>query len=220
MKQGYILLALGDPAGARRAFRRVLGAWPRRRHDPDAMLAITNCLAGDAARLQGVNAVLTRAGLSPVTLRRPDQPLGLDNIRSDAPPARPAAPGRVSVIMPAYNAAATIEAALRSLMEQSVRDLEIVVVDDASTDATAAAVEALAREDRAHPAGAPGPQRRRLRRRATAVSRPPPARSSPPTTPTTGRIPRRSSGSSRRWPPPPTSQRSAATGSGCGPTSG
>jgi glycosyltransferase involved in cell wall biosynthesis len=50
---------------------------------------------------------------------------------------------RISVIMPAYNAEETIEAALHSLLAQTSRDLEIVVVDDGSTDGTAAAATSL-----------------------------------------------------------------------------
>ncbi len=51
---------------------------------------------------------------------------------------------RVSVIMPAYNAAATIGSALESLASQTCRDLEVVVVDDGSSDATASIVERIA----------------------------------------------------------------------------
>jgi len=59
---------------------------------------------------------------------------------------------RIAVVMPAYNAAATIEAALGSLLAQTCRELEVVVVDDGSTDATAAIVERMAN-------GAPVPVR-------------------------------------------------------------
>ena len=48
---------------------------------------------------------------------------------------------RVSVIMPAYNGAATIDEALRSIETQTYRDLEVIVVDDGSTDGTAAICE-------------------------------------------------------------------------------
>ena len=49
---------------------------------------------------------------------------------------------RVSVVTPAYNAAATIGGAISSVLGQTYRDAEVVVVDDGSTDATAAIAEA------------------------------------------------------------------------------
>lgn len=49
---------------------------------------------------------------------------------------------RVSVVMPAYQAEATVGAALESILWQSYRDFELIVVDDGSTDATPRIVEA------------------------------------------------------------------------------
>ncbi len=48
---------------------------------------------------------------------------------------------RVSVIIPVYNGAVTIERVLNSVFEQTFDDFEIVVVDDGSTDETAAILE-------------------------------------------------------------------------------
>lgn len=48
---------------------------------------------------------------------------------------------RVSVLMPAYNAIDTIREAIDSTLSQTLPDLEVLVVDDGSTDATAEVVE-------------------------------------------------------------------------------
>ena len=53
----------------------------------------------------------------------------------------------VSVVIPAYNAAATVEATIRSALSQSLSSIEVIVVDDGSTDATAELVARLAKTD-------------------------------------------------------------------------
>jgi len=49
----------------------------------------------------------------------------------------------VSVIIPTYNRAGVIGRAVRSMLGQSHRDLELIVVDDGSTDGTATELEAF-----------------------------------------------------------------------------
>ena len=53
-------------------------------------------------------------------------------------------PPTVSLIIPTYNRGAHFRVALRSALRQTYRPLEIIVVDDGSTDGTPAVVEALA----------------------------------------------------------------------------
>jgi len=57
------------------------------------------------------------------------------------------AAARVSILIAARDAAATLPAALQSVAAQSFRDWECVIVDDGSQDATADAVAAMAQRD-------------------------------------------------------------------------
>lgn len=69
------------------------------------------------------------------------------------PPPRPAsakgtlALAQVDVLIPVYNAAATIEQSISSIAAQTVRDIRIIVIDDGSTDQTPALLAAMQRHE-------------------------------------------------------------------------
>lgn len=52
-------------------------------------------------------------------------------------------PARCSIVVPAYNTGAYIEATLRSVVAQSMQDWELILVDDGSTDDTLARARAV-----------------------------------------------------------------------------
>jgi glycosyltransferase involved in cell wall biosynthesis len=54
---------------------------------------------------------------------------------------------RFSVVVPAYNAEATIALTMQSVLSQSCGDFELLVVDDGSTDRTLEVVGELAEKD-------------------------------------------------------------------------
>ncbi len=76
--------------------------------------------------------------------------LGTRRMRSlgDIPPLAPEKQPRVSVIVPACNEEETIEPALRTLLALDYTPLELIVINDRSTDRTG---EVLARLQREHP---------------------------------------------------------------------
>lgn len=55
---------------------------------------------------------------------------------------------KVSVVMPAYNAAQYIEQSVKALLKQTLCDFEIIVVDDCSTDASWTILKALSSQDK------------------------------------------------------------------------
>lgn len=117
-------------------------------------------------------ALLKAAGDAPLALEQLNsvfEELGCQRIRFDESPSAPAFdrlaptgqyPTRkgeasgllfdgplVSVIMTAYNAEAHIETAVRSILQQSYSNLELIVVDDASSDSTPELLMRLAATD-------------------------------------------------------------------------
>lgn len=101
----------------------------------------------DAETLGHINTLFRRSGLQEITWRDRNHLLSLDNIQGTAPGPRMGSGPRVTVILPVFNAGATLGTALRGLMDQTHGDLEILVVDDASTDATPDVATDLARQD-------------------------------------------------------------------------
>ncbi|EYD76621.1 hypothetical protein Rumeso_01579 [Rubellimicrobium mesophilum DSM 19309] len=83
--------------------------------------------------------------------------LGYDIVRGCLPQDAFAGPGLVfadvarrplvTVVMTAFNSEATVAAALGSLLTQSLKDIEVLVVDDKSTDRTADVVTGIAERD-------------------------------------------------------------------------
>lgn len=55
---------------------------------------------------------------------------------------------KVSIIIPVYNTELYVEKAVRSIMDQTLRDIEIIIIDDGSTDRSSLILKKLEREDK------------------------------------------------------------------------
>ena len=54
---------------------------------------------------------------------------------------------KVSVIIPAYNCVSSIEKCIKSIIEQSYKNIEIIIIDDGSTDKTGLIIDELSKMD-------------------------------------------------------------------------
>lgn len=99
---------------------------------------------GAARRL--TNAAFRLHGLA-APLADTDVPIALASFASDAPEPARAPDADVSVIMPVRSMASTVETAMQSVLGQTGVRVELIVVDDASSDDTATRVAALANRD-------------------------------------------------------------------------
>ena len=70
---------------------------------------------------------------------------------------------RVTVLVAAYNAEKYLEACLDSLVNQTLKDIQIVCIDDASTDSTPAILQKYADKDSRIPVKGDFPFRFQLR---------------------------------------------------------
>lgn len=87
-------------------------------------------------QLAAVNRVLGNQGLAHISLLDETQPFQCSNLASTEQPDIQAGGPLISILMPAYNCASTIGYALASLARQTYRNIEVIVVDDASSDGT------------------------------------------------------------------------------------
>jgi hypothetical protein len=100
--------------------------------------------AGDTAGFaRELNAIFVASGLTEPM--QESTPFSYHTLQSHAPAVETGP--LVSVIMTTFNAEATLAYAVRSILEQSYRNLELFIVDDVSTDNTRSMLADIARRD-------------------------------------------------------------------------
>lgn len=124
---------------------------PELAHSIAALEANAALLRGDTAGWrQAINRYLAHHGQAPLASGTNRQMPGrqmLGRLHCVALPEVVTGP-LISVLMPVWNGAKTVEIAALSILNQTWRPLELLIVDDASTDTTWPILQALAARDR------------------------------------------------------------------------
>lgn len=96
--------------------------------------------------LEKLNAYLSEFSISPVLLKNKKEAKIIE--RLSCVPGKTISVGPlITVIMPAWNAEATIKDAVLSILNQTWRNLQLIVVDDCSVDETYGILQAIASTD-------------------------------------------------------------------------
>ncbi|RNA68054.1 glycosyltransferase [Alteribacter keqinensis] len=117
---------------------------------PDLFLARASLASNEEERLKWINNALTNYGLKQISKTDKKGRTLYDsltcavsgvNLQGSSDPL-------VTVIIPAYNAEGVISTSIESILKQSWRNIEVIVVDDCSTDETKSIVKAYSTKDR------------------------------------------------------------------------
>ncbi|OIJ11288.1 hypothetical protein BKP37_16520 [Anaerobacillus alkalilacustris] len=135
---------LGDVETAKMILTRVIKDDPH----PDLYLAYANLEASLTKRTAWINRALEHFQLSPISFIHSETETVYDRLHSKKEKfTQKEALPKVSVLIPTYNDEERIKTALNSILSQTWENLEVLVVDDCSTDGTIQVVEQYSKKD-------------------------------------------------------------------------
>ena len=141
-----LLLRTGDVLQAQQVIGRALEAGQASQYPELYLYQTTAVQDAPLQQLERLNAFLQAYGVPSLALRHADTPPGPCNVVL-AEPAAPVQGPLVSVLMTTFRTGERASVAIESLLSQTYRNLEIIVVDDASGDETPDLVADWARRD-------------------------------------------------------------------------
>lgn len=155
---------LAQSGAVAKAYSLVLGLLSQGRRRTDTYLAAANLtgmgvlgdfaeidddLMRERARFDWINAALASNGYNPIEKIEASLKLSLDNITGGATSPQDPVPDQplISVIIPCFNAEAFLATSIESILKQTEKRMEILLVDDASTDGTREIIAACESRD-------------------------------------------------------------------------
>lgn len=101
----------------------------------DTQLALANAIKSDSERIDQINQAFSIHHFVGIKRKNSIQPLSFSNVVG-LPISPVHGEKKVSIIMPIFNANGRVHIAIESLLAQSYQNIEIIAVDDCSTDNT------------------------------------------------------------------------------------
>lgn len=114
---------------------------------PDLYLAMANAEDTISTRVEWMNRAMNFYHLQEITFHNMNDQTIYDDLQTKPVSKQVQTGPKVSVLLPAYNAANGIQIAIESILQQTWTNLELLIVDDCSTDHTVDVVEQYMSDD-------------------------------------------------------------------------
>lgn len=114
---------------------------------PDLYLALANLEETIIKRIDAINQSLRMYKLAPITLSDEEEKSFYERLTVNTPLQQVTEGPTVTIIIPTYNAEDAIVFVIDSLLKQTYKNIEIIAVDDCSTDGTVQEIEKYAAKD-------------------------------------------------------------------------
>ena len=118
----------------------------QREKHPDLFLALANLEASNESRKKWINNMLEKYDLKPIAFCSEKTDATYDDLCTKASYQKMDGP-KISVILPAYNSEKGIRIAIESILSQTWGNIELLIVDDCSTDNTLDVIQSYANKD-------------------------------------------------------------------------
>jgi hypothetical protein len=105
------------------------------------------CAGSYAIQMQALNEALGKWELYPLSSMAPNQSITFGQLECPSATVASVSGPMVTVLMTSFNSESTVEYAIRSIMGQTFSNIEILVIDDCSTDRTRELVLGLMQQD-------------------------------------------------------------------------